>query len=111
MPEAFDGADMGRGLNEARIMSTLREVVYNHAKKWDGRQIGVLDTAVGGNSCFQLARLLRLLNDEAKESWSVTFHLVHAENVQPFRARKGDEVLHLRPAARQGTHCQLLALR
>jgi hypothetical protein len=50
------------------------------------RKIGVLDTAVGGDSCRAMARLLRQLNDEAVQAWSVQFHLIYGADRYPSRA-------------------------
>jgi hypothetical protein len=84
--EPFDGADMAQRVNDERILSDLRRLIHERPAAGEPRQIGVLDTAVGGDSCRELARLLRRLNEDGKERWSVRFHLIHAEGRQPSRA-------------------------
>jgi hypothetical protein len=74
----FDGADMAKGINDDRILGELRA--------GDERKIGVLDTAVGGDSCCAMARLLRQINDEAKQRWSVVFHLIYGDGKYPSRS-------------------------
>jgi hypothetical protein len=86
--QAFDGSDMGKGINVERILSDLRALIYEHPPALDVREIGVLDTAVGGDSCREFARLLRLLNERGKEKWRVRFHLIHAEGKEPPRANQ-----------------------
>ncbi len=82
----FDGSDMAQRFNDERILTDLCRLIRDVAKAGEQRQIGVLDTAVGGDSCRHMARLLRQLNDEGKEQWGVTFHLVHADGRVPPRA-------------------------
>ncbi len=82
----FDGSDMAQQFNDERILADLRRLTRETPKSSDQRKIGVLDTAVGGDSCRQMARLLRQLNDQGKEQWVVTFHLVHADGRIPPRA-------------------------
>jgi hypothetical protein len=85
--EPFEGTDMAQKFNDQRILSDLRRLIHKRPDARKSRNIGVLDTAVGGDSCGELARLLRRLNEEGKERWSVRFHLIDAEGRQPRRAR------------------------
>src|ERR1051326_3171689 len=82
----FDGSDMGKGVNDDRIKADLRSLIFERPCAGEQRKIGVLDTAVGGDSCREMARLLRQVNDEVREQWSATFHLIHAEGRIPPRA-------------------------
>jgi hypothetical protein len=81
----FDGSDMAKGFNDDRILGDLRRMI-GELPAADERKIGVLDTAVGGDSCCAMARLLRQLNDEAKQKWSVTFHLIYGDGKYPARS-------------------------
>jgi hypothetical protein len=83
---AFDGADMGAGLNEERILDDLRRLIFEKEPKSHPRKIAVLDTARGGDSCRELARLLGEVNGEREESWLVDFDLIHADERRPPRA-------------------------
>lgn len=84
--EPFDGSDLGKGWNEARILADLRRIILDRPLTSQRRNIGILDTAKGGDSCRELARLLRQVNDEAQENWDVHFHLIHAEGTYPSRS-------------------------
>jgi hypothetical protein len=82
----FDGTDLSRGGNDDRILNELRDILFGKTMPKEQRRIGVLDTAKGGDSCRELSRLLRQLNDATNEEWNVSFHLVHDQTVQPPRA-------------------------
>lgn len=84
--QPFDGTDMGKCTNEDRILGDLRRLIHEHPRAGEQRKIGVLDTAVGGDSCREMARLLHQVNDEGGESWLARFHLIHAEDKYPFRS-------------------------
>jgi len=85
----FDGTGMAQGSNDDRILSELREVIYSTPVTSEPRRIGVLDTAIGGDSCRSLARLLSQLNaDEGQQQWQVRFHLLHAAHRKPPRANQ-----------------------
>src|SRR5207253_752090 len=86
--QPFDGADMAKRINDDRILADLRRLVHERPRAGDLRKIGVLDTAVGGDSCREMSRLLRQVNDEGDESWLVRFHLIHAEDGFPGRAKE-----------------------
>lgn len=81
----FDGADMAKGINDDRILGDLRRMI-RELPVADERKIGVLDTAVGGDSCCAMAKLLRQLNDETMQKWSVTFHLIYGDGKYPSRS-------------------------
>lgn len=83
---AFDGADMGAGLNEERILDDLRRLIFKREPSSEPRKIAVLDTARGGDSCRELARLLHEVNHEREESWIVDFDLIHSADRRPPRA-------------------------
>jgi hypothetical protein len=84
---AFDGTDMGAGLNEKRILDDLRRLIFEKEPSPHPRRIAVLDTARGGDSCRELARLLYEVNYyEREEEWIVDFDLIHAAERRPPRA-------------------------
>lgn len=85
---AFDGTDLSRATNDDRILRVLRQLITEQPRTDETRKIGVLDTAIGGDSCRAFSRLLRQLNDEAKEPWHVYFHLLHEEGRLPTRANQ-----------------------
>jgi hypothetical protein len=84
--QPFDGSDMGKRTNEERIVADLRRLVHERPRADKRRKIGVLDTAVGGDSCREMARLLRRVNDEGTEPWRARFHLIHADDRYPARS-------------------------
>jgi hypothetical protein len=81
----FDGSDMAKEMNDNRILGDLRRLL-SELPASEERKIGVLDTAIGGDSCYAMARLLRQLNEEAKQKWIVTFHLIYGDGRFPSRA-------------------------
>lgn len=83
---SIDGTGMAQGSNDARILRELREIIFSTPGKSEPRQLGVLDTAKGGDSCHNMARLLSLLNKESEQEWGVRFHLLHAADRTPPRA-------------------------
>jgi hypothetical protein len=85
---AFDGTDLSRGTNDDRILGVLRQLIAERPRTDETRKIGVLDTAIGGDSCREFTRLLRHLSDQAKEPWHVHFHLLHEEGRLPIRANQ-----------------------
>jgi hypothetical protein len=82
----FDGSDMAKRVNDDRILIDLRRLIHERPCAGEQRHIGVLDTAVGGDSCREMARLLRQVNDEGTEPWLVRFHLIHADDQYPSRS-------------------------
>jgi hypothetical protein len=86
--EAFDGSDMAQRINDDRILANVRQLINERPRTGEQRKIGILDTAVGGDSCREMARLLRQLNDEGDESWLLRFHLIHANDRYPGRSTK-----------------------
>src|SRR5579885_1269346 len=74
---AFDGLDMGRGLNHERIREKVKDLIYEKEKMHEARRIGVVDAAKGGQSCVQFAQILRELNEQGTEKLEVGFHLLH----------------------------------
>jgi hypothetical protein len=81
--QPFDGTNMSRGNNDERILADLRRLIFDKPMTGDARNIGILDTAIGGHSCTAFSRLLRILNDETKETWYARFHLIHEEGRRP----------------------------
>jgi hypothetical protein len=84
--QPFDGSDMANRVNDDRILADLRRLIHERPGAGEHRKIGVLDTAVGGDSCREMARLFRQVNDEGTEPWLVRFHLIHAEDKYPGRS-------------------------
>lgn len=82
----FDGTDMAQKVNDERILKDLRRLILQELPPNEQRKIGVIDTASGGDSCRELTRLLKQLNCETKETWTVDFHLIHQEGPRPSRA-------------------------
>jgi hypothetical protein len=84
--QPFDGTDMGKRINEERILADLRRLILDRSRAGEQWKLSVLDTAVGGDSCREMARLLRQVNDGCNEQWLVRFHLIHAEDQYPGRS-------------------------
>lgn len=85
---AFDGSDMAQRTNDERILGELHRLIWDLPLRSERRELAVLDTAKGGDSCREMTRLLRQLHERRQEQWAVTFHLIHAEGQQPPRARQ-----------------------
>lgn len=86
--QAFDGTGMAQGVNDARIVAELKAILLASPPQTQPRRIAVLDTAKGGDSCLSCARLLGIINRDARQSWDVTFHLFHAKGKTPPRSRQ-----------------------
>jgi hypothetical protein len=82
----FDGVHLAQGTNDARILSDLRQIITNLPASADTLKIAVLDTARGGDSCREFARLLKLLNTQLKSRWDVDFHLIYGVDKFPRRS-------------------------
>lgn len=86
--QAFDGTGMAQGVNDTRIIAELKTILLHSPPQADPRRIAVLDTAKGGDSCRACARLLGIINQDARQAWNVTFHLLHARGRTPARSRQ-----------------------
>ena len=84
----FDGTGMAQGTNDERILRRLEELLTANTAPAEPRQIGVLDTAIGGDSCSALTKLLAQLSRQMKQEWDVRFHLIHAFERRPTRATR-----------------------
>lgn len=82
----FDGTGMAQGINDERILRDLAAIMTAASPPSEPRQVGVLDTAIGGDSCVALTRLLRQLSRQLNQHWRVRFHLIHASQSRPPRA-------------------------
>jgi hypothetical protein len=82
----FDGAHLAQGENDGRILDDLRRIVTGLSTSAKPLKISVLDTAVGGDSCREFARLLSLLNGQLKGRWAVDFHLIYGAEKFPRRS-------------------------
>lgn len=82
----FDGTGMAQGNNDTRILNEIESNLSATTNPEEPRRLGVLDTAIGGDSCNALARLLETLNKKQGKEWIVRFHLIHPAQRQPPRA-------------------------
>lgn len=55
---AMDGAGISQGINDARIIADLRQLILDIPCPNERRRVDILDTAKGSDSCYALARLL-----------------------------------------------------
>jgi hypothetical protein len=83
----FDGAHLAQGKNDARILDDLQRIITGLPAFSETLRISVLDTAVGGDSCREFARLLSLLNGQLEGKWAVDFHLIYGVEKFPSRSR------------------------
>lgn len=71
------------------IYADLRDRLVHHSKDREALNVGILDTAKGGNGSSNLARMMVHLHDDAYQGmpWRVHFHLIHSRERYPEKAR------------------------